>query len=324
MTIEYIKDFTEPSRSTLFLNNISVVDHAYIDDQGRVCGGSFNPNFIVSGTPDPTEKVVVDFSTIKKDIKHSIDKHIENVYANGFDHKLWVIEGFSTVTKMVLDGDVVYMETPVMKLTLPRNAVKLITKLRGLTPSHKLDYIATAFASHVYHDLEATYPNIQIEVQCINTVDEHITHPYPTFPFHYVHGLKDSTSYGCQNIAHGHRSFIQIDSDYHVAQTLLGKIAYDLDNTVFVREENVAAHTIGDNWITIEYVTGRGEFVMSLDTDAHKVVVLPTETTVEFLASYIKLKYGHELSMIADPSGLERVTQIFVSEGLSKGAVEWL
>ncbi len=321
MTIKFVENFSEPTRSTMFLNNISVVDHAYIDDQGRVCGGSFNPNFIVSGTPDPTEKVVVDFSTVKKDIKHSIDMHLENVYSNGFDHKLWVIEGFSLTDKFVADGDVVYIETPVMKLTLPRNAVKFITKIRGLTPSYKLDYIAYAFASHVYHDLEATYPNIQIEVQCINTVDEHTTFNTKTRSFNYVHGLKDSTSYGCQNIAHGHRSFIQVDTDDAVAYYNLMAVADALDNTVFVRQENIVEQT--GNTVKIEYTTGRGLFMMQLDTNAHKVVVLPTETTVEFLASYIKREFGSKL-IGEGTHGYPKSTKLFVSEGLSKGAIEIL
>jgi hypothetical protein len=46
-----------------------------------------------------TEKVVVDFSTVKKSIKEIID-HKET----GFDHKLWVIEGWSKCEVIISDG----------------------------------------------------------------------------------------------------------------------------------------------------------------------------------------------------------------------------
>lgn len=316
--IKFIEDLQEPDVSRIWLSQISVVDHAYIDDKGCVRGGSFNPNFIVSGTPDPVEKVVVDFSTVKKDIKKIIDKHEDNAIKNGFDHKLWVIEGYSNVQVFdITSKGTVIIQTPAIKIELPLNAVRYIQRIDFLEPSHHLDYIGVAFANHVQEGMEKIYPNIQVDVQCINTVDEHISLNARTRPFHYVHGLKDSTSYGCQNIAHGHRSFIHVDNDNDPAcfHELMA-VASVLDDTVFVREDNVVQN--GANTITLGYTTSqRGKFSMSLNTDAHKVVVLPTETTVEFLAAYIKQYYGGKLKAYG-------ANAVYVSEGLSKGAVEKL
>jgi hypothetical protein len=312
--------FKEPESSTMFLNNLTVVDHAYIDNEGCVKGGSFNPSFIVSGRPDPTEKVVVDFSTIKKDIKTAIDKHEFDIHKNGFDHKLWIIEGYSNVVSIDdSSDDVVTIVTPNMTLILAKDAVRVIEQKMNTNSEYSVYYIGDAFRRHVQTYLQTKYPDINVKVQCFNNVDKHLIDiMVATATFHYVHGLKDSTSFGCQNIAHGHRSFIHTDNvSYNsLVYDELCEIAKELDNTVFVRKDNVLSIT--PNEIVIGYSTEqRGRFKMTLNTDYHKVVVLPTETTVEFLAAYIKQYYSTKLKVLG-------AREIYVSEGLSKGAVEHL
>lgn len=321
MTINTYK-ITPPTRSTMFLNDLTVVDHAYIDDRGCIVGGSFNPCFEISGTPDPIENVVVDFSTIKKDIKDIIDRHSFNVSDNGFDHKVWVIEGYSHVTNVLVmgGGDTeVTIVTPHLSVSLPGDAVKIIPAIESMEPNYTYEYIGAAFAAQVQRHLELLYPKINIEVTCTNT--EHIHTPtsrvgWNARRFRYVHGLKDSTSYGCKNIAHGHGSFISSNNDSH---GLLDLIAMELDNTIFVRQDNIKRLTAeaDRNELYIGYTTPRGSFDMVIDTQAHKVVVLNTETTVEFLAAYVKDRFG-SLMLAAGMSSF------CISEGLSKGAVEML
>lgn len=321
---------TEPTRSTMFLNFLTIIDHAYIDDTGCIVGGSFNPSFEISGTPDPIEKVVVDFSAIKHTLKELIDHHDFDTINNGFDHKVWIIEGYSKVTMMSplgTGGDSsTVIVTPHLTLELPTDAVKYIPLVvgvgRGYTdPGPYTRYIGLAITDYLQPRLEALYPNVNIKVECQNSTEKHLprsTNSATARSFSYVHGLKDSTSYGCNNIAHGHGSFITAlhDSlDHDPAQTLIALIAADLDNTVFVRSDNIRDDA--DPQLNLEYTTDRGTFKMSIDTEAHKVVVLNTETTVEYLAAYVKHKYG----------GLMRASGIhtfYISEGLSKGAVETL
>jgi 6-pyruvoyl-tetrahydropterin synthase len=83
------------STSTLFLNKITVIDHALINREGLVQGGSYNLSVKVSGEVKGEEQVVVDFSKLKSSIKNLIDDT-----EKGYDHKLWFIRGYS-------DGDVV-------------------------------------------------------------------------------------------------------------------------------------------------------------------------------------------------------------------------
>lgn len=323
---------SEPTRSTMFLNDITVIDHAYIDNKGCVVGGSFHPCFEVSGNPDSVEKVVVDFSAIKRTIKQLIDRHENNVETNGFDHKVWVIEGYSSFNEVnvnmnmqALMGLDTTIRTPAVVLDLPTDAVKLITPVSGRIPEYTPEYIGAALEQYLQPLLEKAYPNTNIYIKCHNTETIHV----PTDElrmhaktFRYVHGLKDSSSYGCNNIAHGHGSFITADKN---PDNILQTIAAELDNTVFVRGDNISstAITLSSNEpvvsgeLTIRYKTSRGFFLMTIDANAHKIVVLNTETTVEYLAQYVKTKFG-------DAMRAAGITTFYISEGLSKGAIETL
>lgn len=315
---------TPPTRSTIFLHDLTVVDHAYIDDKGCIVGGSFNPSFEVSGTPDPVEKVVVDFSTIKHDIKELIDAHTFAFNHNGFDHKVWIIEGYSNVTNLRIEdtsgNNVVTILTPAVALTVPGDAVKMIPQIDGRTPQYTNEYIGAAFAEYLQPRLEEKYPNINIEVKCTNTENIHTPTrnvAHNAYRFRYVHGLKDSTSYGCNNIAHGHGSFISSEYD---PSGLLEVIAKELDNTLFIRKDNIAMFSMSSDAIselTIQYTTRRGKFILTVVPSTHKIVILNTETTVEFLAAYVKERFGS----LMKASGM---TSFYISEGLSKGAVETL
>lgn len=297
-------DTQQAFKSSIFLSDISVVDHAYVNHKGQVIGGSFNPGFIVSGTVDAVEKVVVDFSTIKKDVKKAIDQHTNDVFTNGFDHKLWVIEGYSNVVwELSEDGKVISLTSPAFKGTVPVDAVRIIPVVdtEELTPDYSLEYIGNAFARHVYNVLHPIYPNIDLAVTCRNTTNTHTMSDMPLALFTYSHGLKDSTSYGCQNLFHGHLSYLQYHDEYVTAE-----VAADLNNTVFINPENVVFED--RDLVAIEYVTPRGHFSATYQKNMNKIVILKTESTVEFLAEYVREKY-------------RLLDQFFISEGLSKGTV---
>lgn len=322
--------------STMFLNDLSVVDHAYITEHGAVRGGSFNPSFLVSGEIDPVEQVVVDFSTIKKQLKAAIDDK-----SVGFDHKLWVIKGFSSCD-IIVDGVTVSdfevladhsvygeltpitIKTPTTELTVPKNAIKFVVPATPNHSAYTIGNVGLWFAEFLNK-----WFNGSVEVECFNNINAHTLHPQSTNPigyFTYAHGLKDSTSWGCQNIAHGHLSFIQFDTTapIEIQQELLNLICADLDGTVFINHDNVVA--VDDNTVEIQYTTPRGTFKGKypledwnlcdtvIQSSPMKSIILETETTIEFLVEYINASYGDLLQK-------HQISRIFVSEGLSKGAV---
>lgn len=290
------------NQSTMFLENISVVDHAYIDREGKVVGGSKHASFQVTGNIDPVENVVVDFSTIKKDLKHWIDDNEE-----GFDHKLWLIQGFSNYTKEILKDGLVKIVTPAMEAILPANAV------REFSGNYNQYSLEAAF--NVY--LESKMPGLTIKTELTEIVFDRGV----SSKFRYSHGLKNSTSWGCQNPCHGHLSFIQLaDSNNNVLRNYelglhldLTEITTDLYNTVFIWDDNIVNET--SDSITIKYNTPeRGLFVVTYQKAHNKIKVLNTETTVEFLAEYIASTYKPVFDKY-------KVGYVWVSEGLSKGAI---
>lgn len=336
--------------STMFLNEITVIDHAVVSPDHEIVGGSYLASFLVTGNIDPQESVVVDFSSIKKLIKGLIDDN-----ERGYDHKLWVVEGHSNCTYTLMDasgtnayrsgryalgnetgsevlpgwfavlqgqypiesvyiqcGDTVFTQTPL-------NAVRFVTN-----PQLNQNLIEVMQDSMSRY-LEEGLNKLGFPV----TIETHLSER-PVLPpwadqdvvgkFRYVHGLKDSTSWGCQNVAHGHLSYLafdfnggklSIDNSLQMFE-LLDSMTSALDNLTFINRENLSAN-VGDS-LSIQYTTGRGSFSMVIDPAKSKVAILDTETTVEYLAEFVKAEFGASLAKLG-------VKRIYISEGLSKGAV---
>ena len=301
---------------TMFFSQPTVIDHAYIDQEGRVVGGSFNPDFLVTGEIDPKEKVVIDFGTGKKQIKALID-HKEF----GYDHKLWIIPGFSNAEYDRLENDRIKITTPVCELGGPIDMIRVCEVARDYSTAE----IGQELQAFLTRELGKQHPGIKVEVH--NSTTAHVFRDArPMVFFRYVHGLKNSTSWGCQQPSHGHLSFLQAEPEvwepFDVGmgtggqiEALLHQIRKAVDNAIFVWDENIDFNKSNGEWIAIDYTTAaRGRFTCKYLNSAFNIVVLPHETTVELLAEYIEERWGPELQKAG-------VKQLFVSEGLSKGAV---
>lgn len=307
--------------SQIVFNEPTVIDHSFIAGDGCIYGGSVNPSFIVSGSVDPTENVVLDFSSGKQQIKKWIDAE-----RGGFDHKCWIIPGISGILSIdradgtrVLDwnslssltdnDELLTVTTTQIIITAPKSAFKIFTNAAGYSAVYQ------AATAEITDWLTFNMPEFTFEVQMLTNPATWTRGPYSLF--RYVHGLKDSTSWGCQNIAHGHLSYIQIEApkttDVESVKNACASIARDLDNTVFVNAANFKSDLYQR---TIQYTsTSRGKFSMSFhQTSAHKLVVLETETTIEHIVEFVAAKYSTLLKSL-------NATRLHVSEGLTKGAV---
>jgi 6-pyruvoyl-tetrahydropterin synthase len=282
-------------------NSITQIDYATIDKDGHVVGGSLSPSMIVTGEIDPNEHVVIDFSTCKKDIKSIID-HQEY----GIDHKL-VVGPWSNVNYIRGESDgTVNIQTPLWGISVPRNVIHF-ADTTGIEGKNHIDAM---IQNLVQSKLSQKYPGVKIDV---STVIEFQPMLQNFATFRYTHGLKSSTSWGCQNIVHGHHSYIAIDAEDAVEATQLAQeIATSLDKMMFVWSENFS---YVDR--RISYVTPRGEFeIVSVNYDAFSSYVFetPQETTIENLVSVIAEMWEDDLKKIGAYS-------LYVSEGLSKGAM---
>lgn len=311
--------------SSIFINEPTIVDHSYIDQSGRIVGGSINPSFIVTGQVTSDENVVLDFSTAKKQIKNLIDDD-----DNGFDHKCWVIQGFSNLV-YVVDAStnsplsdwgylssskdpnlVIEVSTSEFSIKAPKSAFRFVEYNGTEIGRSANEHIAVAMRNW----LEQNMPSFQIVVD----IREHAI-PFnegsEVEMFRYVHGLKHSSSWGCQNIAHGHLSFIDFDYNPNGVRSELirstkASIARQLNDTIFISAENLIQD---DNCVRIGYEsTTRGRFEMTLKRGAQqRFVVLETETTIEHIIEYVAAHFETQLHSV-------NATTLYVSEGLNKGA----
>jgi 6-pyruvoyl-tetrahydropterin synthase len=274
-------------QSSIFFRNFTCMDHAFIDEDGMVHGMSFNLSATLSGLVDSAESVVVDFSRGKKLLKSYVDD-----CADGFDHKL-LLYPFSNYCITDLKDDRVYIWTKHFSTTCPKDAIRFITK------EHELcEYLTGRFND------EFPGANITVKTKAADYGFTEFGHY-----FNYSHGLKDSTSWGCQNQNHGHQSFVEVlKADGSGNHFLQKRIAEYLDETIFINKANVVSKS--EDEITIKYTSAdRGEFE-STYRKPHKWIILETETTIEYIIEFVRDFFYEEL----------KGHTLRVSEGLMKGA----
>lgn len=297
-------------KSTLFLQNVTQIDYAEIDTKRWMpVGCSTHLNVKVTGVVDSHEQVVVDFSKLKSSIKKLIDHKTK-----GFDHKLWVPYDLATSHRDVEiydeDGEIQII-TPHFETVVPNDAIRYVDKRN----------ICGYIESFLDNELKMIYPNVQIKTNVW-------VNPEPWIPpqmknhalyFNYVHGLKNSSSWGCQNINHGHLSWVAIvDKDNHSVHLDWGPIKRVLDNAVFVWEENILC--VEEGYTTVRYTTLERGFFESIYGPATNIIKLKTETTVENLALWFtqffeNILHSYDLKQ-------QGACGIWMSEGLAKGAFQ--
>lgn len=286
-------------QSTIFFNDMTIIDFSIITTDGMVVGGSVHLSLDVSGAVDGEEGVVVDFSAGKKLIKELIDG------VNGFDHKCWVN---TTDPNIVITTDNGMVTVKHRRGGLSVTAHWAAFSFVGANPDADIQtFLNEELAKR---GLNYTVSNVTLTGLPINVPRADT----PAFGFQYVHGLKYSSSYGCKNIVHGHRSFISASvaegANMDVVEKTLISIANDLHNAIFVHTEDIVSVDDAGNYV-IGYTTDeRGPMSLSV---IQKMIFLETQTTVEHIVEYVRARYYDQLKVLG-------VTQLFVSEGLSKGA----
>jgi len=273
--------------SAIVIRNFTCLDHAYVDAAGMVCGGSYNVSVTLRGEVVGNEAVVIDFSKAKKACKEAIDDN-----RTGYDHKL-ILYPWSKVEVTPLRHGLTLI-SPFLEICCPEDAVNVVT----ISLEAELERL-------IDNKLKNLFPEAQVSSDVSLS-----THPFSDGEysmFSYVHGLKHSSSYGCQNMNHGHLSFIEVEGP--TARLVADQIAGYLNGTVFINKENIVFED--DEWISIGYQCNRGYF-RSKYSKEHKIVILNSETTAENLVEYVQLMF---------PQYMTSRYKIIISEGLQKGAI---
>lgn len=299
--------------TSIFINDLTVIDHAVLKHDGSIEGGSFLASFIISGPTTEDEQVVADFSSVKKQIKALIDHPL-----TGLDHKLWLCYD-SNVTN-IIDGAVFYevwdnqfrLKTKKgLVINAPVDCHVLMDIPSSQTEEQPLEYYISKMLEH---GLAHHYGLFDIKVKTIlsrETRYPKVDGKKATCSFRYTHGLAKSSSWGCQNIMHGHNSFILLSGNDQANEMLLvdltHKIAHHLHDGYLVNHDYIY------NGYNIGYESlSRGH--MSMYCPDQKLILLNNEPTIENIGQYVMDKFSQEL---VDAS----VSSFYISEGPTKGCL---
>jgi 6-pyruvoyl-tetrahydropterin synthase len=277
----------------LFVDNLTVIDFAYLDPTRGLVGESWIADVVLGGELDD-QGMVFDFSNVKRTIKRIIDERVDHrlVIPRGYEGLSWNQDTPDTFAWMLNDGSHIMHRSP-------DEAIVWLSSER---------VVPSAVATLLERELMAVLPANVTSVE-INLREDVIEGAY----YHYVHGLKKHLG-NCQRIAHGHRSPIRIDRNGHRD--------YDLERTwaklwqdIYVgSEEDVARRHVGEDgvpYITFEYEANQGEFALTLPEA--RVYMMNTDTTVELIAAHIA-----DQLKLQSPSDTILVKAY---EGVGKGAI---
>ncbi|MEP3562089.1 MAG: 6-carboxytetrahydropterin synthase [Marinobacter sp.] len=277
----------------LFVDNLTVIDFAYLDPTRGLVGESWIADVVLGGELDD-QGMVFDFSNVKRTIKRVIDERVDHrlVIPRGYEGLHWDEDQPNTFRWDLTNGGYI-------SHTSPDEAVVWLSSERVEKP---------AVAALLEKELKAVLPGNVTTVE-INLREDIIEGPY----YHYVHGLKKHLG-NCQRIAHGHRSPIRIDRNGQ-RDTELEKRWAKLWEDIYVgTEEDVTRRFVGDDgqhYISFDYEANQGEFALTLPES--RVYMLETDTTVELIAAHMADVLKAEFP--------EDEIRVKAYEGVGKGAI---
>ena len=273
----------------LFVENLTVIDFAYLDPRRGLVGESWIADLELGGRLDD-QGMVFDFGNIKRTIKRVIDEDV--------DHRL-LIPVQAPSLELHRDGDRVTLawhlaEGGALEHRSPPQAVVLL-EAAEVTPAVVEELLV--------HRLRQILPD-NIEEIRIRLREEVIDGPY----YHYVHGLKKHRG-NCQRIAHGHRSRLEIHRDGDLDPELIQQWADRWRDIYIGTREDVVEET--QDSITFAYEAAQGEFRLSLPRN--RVYLIDTDSTVEWIADHLA-----DASKALYP---QSQVQVRAFEGVGKGAI---
>lgn len=251
----------------LFVDNLTVIDFAYLDPSRGLVGESWIADVVLGGELDD-QGMVFDFSEVKRTIKRVIDEQI--------DHRLLIPARYAGLKRLESHQDTFewgLQDGGVITHCSPAEAIVWLDSDRIATSA-----VASLLAAELKTVLPVNVTDIQIELR-----EEEINGAF----YHYVHGLKKHIG-NCQRIAHGHRSPIRIDRNHQRDLELERQWAQLWRDIYIGTEEDVSRRFVGNDgvhYVRFDYEANQGEFGLTLPEN--RVYMLHTDTTVELIAAHI-------------------------------------
>jgi len=274
--------------TSLFVEQLTVIDCAYLDSQRGLVGESWIVDVELEGDLD-FQSMVLDFGEVKRGLKRAIDA--------GLDHTL-----------------IVPAQGPELELATHGERTELAFRSAQGLIEHRSPAIAVSAlpvphidAASVVAHLETTLtPGLPANVSRlrVNLRSERIEGP----SYHYVHGLKKHAGQ-CQRIAHGHRSRLEIRVDGQRDRAIEQDIASAWTDIYLGTREDLASRANGR--MNFAYDAPEGRFELNLPEST--VDLLDTDSTVERIAEH--------LVWIAKARQPQAAIEVRAYEGVMKGAI---
>jgi 6-pyruvoyl-tetrahydropterin synthase len=274
--------------TTLFVEQLTVIDCAYLDVARGLVGESWIVDVEIEGTLDE-QSMVLDFGEVKRRLKQGIDRHS--------DHRLLVPAAASQTQWQEQDGDLHLQfrsDIGPIEHRSPHAAVRLID-------TSEID--ADSVAADLLPALRALLPDSVVDLR-LHLRPERIDGAY----YHYVHGLKKHRG-ACQRIAHGHRSKIEVWADSARDHELEMQIARRWLDIYLGTRDDLVSH--GNGRLRFAYTAQEGHYQLALP-ESH-VDLLDDDTTIECIAAHLAKQ------LAAQRPGTELRVRAY--EGVMKGAV---
>jgi 6-pyruvoyl-tetrahydropterin synthase len=251
----------------LFVDNLTVIDFSYLDTKRGVVGESWIVDIELAGDLDD-QGMVFDFGHVKKQIKQFIDAEIDHRLLVPTDSSGCKTDHINThlAVKFPLEsGEVISHQSP-------KDAVLLIEA--ASIDSKKI-------AIDLQKRIKAFLPDNVTEV-LVTLRNEDI----PDAFYHYTHGLQKHLGQ-CQRIAHGHRSRIEIYVNNSRDRQLEAQWAERLKDSYIATESHIVDQCEVNDipHTSMTYTAQQGDFAITLPSA--KIFTMPTESTVENIASYL-------------------------------------
>lgn len=286
-TFKLARPGTAKPMPRLFVENLSVIDCAYLDAQRGLVGESWLVDIELQGALD-AQSMVLDFGEAKRLLKQGIDGSV--------DHRLLIPARAAGLSLHEQNRELrlCFQAAPGRyEHRSPRSAVCLLDA-ETVNPA--------AVIAFLQPQLQALLPaGVRLHLQLRN---EPIDGAY----YHYVHGLKRHAGL-CRHIAHGHRSRIEIRVDGRRDAKLEQEIASRWRDIYLGCREDRIEGAPGEVRFAYQASDGRYELVLP----AARVDFLDCDSTIEQIADHLAARLaprrpGHELEVRA-------------YEGHAKGAI---
>ena len=275
--------------SCLFVEQLTVIDCAYLDAERGLVGESWLVDLELEGSLDE-QSMVFDFGDVKKRLKRAIDGSVDHTLLVPVrDPGLWLHrtpERISLEFRSAAAGPIEHHSPP-----------KAVTLIEAASVD------ADSVAAHLQPLLAAQVPANVADVR-LHLRNESIDGAY----FHYTHGLKKHGGQ-CQRIAHGHRSRLQIEIAGHRRAELESAQAQRWAD-IYLGTRDDLVHRSGGR-LRFHYTAAEGQFALELPES--RCDLLATDTTIECIAEHLAARFHQDHPQ--DP------VRVRVYEGVMKGAI---